>query len=187
MAAAGMQVFQLRAKGIPDADFLEIALKLRKILRSRLLLINDRVDIAALAGADGVHLGQDDVPVACARLILGEAKTVGISAGTRSEVLRAIRSRPDYVSLGPAFSTKTKRDAGNGLGPGKIRALARHIPGKTVRVAVGGITADNVGIILRCGVDAVASASGLLRGPDRKREVKRFMKAVRTTRAALRE
>ncbi len=179
IARAGVRVFQLRAKKLPDRSVAVLAASLKKALRNRILLINDRVDIALLASADGVHVGQDDAPVAFARRALGSRRIVGVSAGDPAEVRRALKCDPDYVSLGPVFFTKTKRNAGKGLGPEGIRLLSRMIPEGRIRVAVGGITADNVGIILRCGIDAVAVASGLSAGAARKR----LLRAVKAAKA----
>ena len=182
IARAGVRLFQLRAKGLPDKAVASLAGSLKRALRKQILLVNDRVDIALLAKADGVHVGQEDAPITFARRALGERRVVGVSAGNPAEVRRAAKGDPDYVSLGPAFSTRTKPDAGRPLGPEGICRLSSMIPGGMIRVAVGGITADNVGIILRCGIDAVAVAFGLSAGPDRGR----LLRAVKAAKAGQR-
>jgi len=156
---AGVRVFQLRAKDLPDAAFVRLARDIMGALHGRLMLVNDRCDVALAAGAHGVHLGQDDLPVAVARRILGHGAVIGLSAGNTAEVRKAVAQRPDYVSIGPVFRTRTKGDAGPSLGPGGYARLSRLVPPGIPRVAVGGLTPHNVSSLSPAAVDAVAAAS----------------------------
>jgi len=155
----GVRVFQLRAKLLSDAAFTRLARAVLRVLPGRLLLVNDRCDIALVAGAGGVHLGQDDLPVAVARRILGRGAVVGLSAGNAAEALRAVAQRPDYISIGPVFRTRTKGNAGHPLGPRGYTRLSKLVPPGIPRVAVGGLTPHNVSSLSSATVDAVAAAS----------------------------
>jgi thiamine-phosphate pyrophosphorylase len=180
LVSGGIRVFQLRAKKLADRDFLDLALRLKDVIPGRGLFINDRCDIAAMSGAGGIHLGIDDVPPAAARRLLGSGVAIGLSAGTRGELARALAARPDYVSLGPAFQTRTKIDAGMALGRAGFARLARlaRCRGARVVLAVGGVTADNVGGLLSSGADAVAVAGVWWRSADPARAAGELVAAV---------
>jgi thiamine-phosphate pyrophosphorylase len=178
----GVRVFQLRLKGASDREVLGVAMALRRALGGCTLVLNDRCDLAAAAGADGVHLGQDDLPVGAARRLLGPGAWIGLSAGTPGEVARAVKARPDYLSLGPAFSTRTKRDAGRALGAGGFRRLAGLAGRGCPVLAVGGIRPDNVGDLIGYGATGVAAASWLTRAAHPERAARRLMKAVSAAR-----
>jgi thiamine-phosphate pyrophosphorylase len=170
-------------KGAPDRAILEAAARVRRMIGGRCaLVLNDRCDLAAAAAADGVHLGQEDLPAAAARRLLGARAIIGLSAGTPAEVARAIRERPDYLSLGPAFPTGTKRDAGPALGAAGFRRLAARAGRRCPLLAVGGIRPDNVGDLIRSGANAVAVASWLIRARAPRRAARRLMEAVRAAR-----
>ena len=158
---AGLACVQLREKTLSTRDFLDQALALKPILRSAgiPLLINDRVDIALAAGADGVHLGQTDMPYAAARRLLGPSAVIGLSVETWEDVTAAQDLDVDYLGVSPIFATPTKTDTKSpwGLeGLARIRAWSRH-----PLVAIGGLNAANAPAIIRAGADAVAVVSAI--------------------------
>jgi len=175
----GVRVFQLRLKGVPDREILATAARLRRVLRGCTLVINDRCDLARVAGADGVHLGQDDLPPAGARRLLGGGAWVGISAGSPREVAAAAAARPDYIRNFPAFTTRTKRDAGRALGLRGFRRLAALTGGRFPLLAVGGIRPDNVGDLIGNGATAVAVASWLTSTKDPERAARQLVEVAR--------
>jgi thiamine-phosphate pyrophosphorylase len=141
----GAAVVQLRIKSAGAGEFLRVAREARRICAGRAqLIINDRPDIARLAEADGVHLGQEDLPVAAARAIVGPKVLVGVSTHSAEEIDGALAAHADYIGFGPIFETKSK--PGAPLPPPRgIRGLqaALERAGQTPVVAIGGITAAN--------------------------------------------
>ena len=163
---AGIACVQLREKTASTREFLNQALALKPILDSAgiPLIINDRVDIALAAGADGVHLGQTDMPYDTARRMLGPDAIIGLSVETRKDVSAAQDLDVDYLGVSPIFATPTKTDTGSpwGLdGLAKIRAYSRH-----ALVAIGGLNTDNAADIIRAGADAVAVVSAICSADD---------------------
>lgn len=128
------------------------------------LLVNDRVDVAFLCGADGAHVGQEDLPAAAARRLLPRPAILGVSVSTLEEAERAARDGADYLGVGPVFATGTKKDAGAPLGLEAIAALvqAASLP----VVAIGGIDYENVAAVLRTGVAGVAVVSAVSGAAD---------------------
>ncbi len=123
------------------------------------LVMNDRADLAALAGWNAVHLGQDDLPPAAARSVIGPAAIVGLSTHTDEQVLSALAEAPDYIAVGPVFSTSTKADAAPVVGLEGLRR-ARSLTQLPI-VAIGGITLANARAIFEAGADSIALISGL--------------------------
>jgi thiamine-phosphate pyrophosphorylase len=138
------------------------------------LIINDYVDIAKAVDADGVHLGQDDMPVEEARKVLGKRKVIGISTHSLAQAVSAEQSGADYIGFGPVFQTLTK-DAGRPKGIDGLMKIRKqiHIP----VVAIGGITWENVNEVLESGADACAISAGILRG-DIQKNVKKFIDTI---------
>lgn len=128
------------------------------------LLVNDRVDIALLCGADGAHVGQEDLPAAMARRLLPPPALLGVSVSSLEEAERAARDGADYLGVGPVFATGTKKDAGCPLGLAAIAALVRSAPLPVV--AIGGIDYENVAAVARTGVAGVAVVSAVTRASD---------------------
>jgi len=128
-------------------------------------LINDRVDIALMAGADGVHLGQDDIPAAECRYLLGPQAIIGFSTHNIEQAKAAIKLPVNYVAIGPIFSTNTKVDTAPVVGLDGIRKVRRAI-GKFPLVAIGGITAENLGAVFAAGADSAAMISDFYRGNE---------------------
>jgi thiamine-phosphate pyrophosphorylase len=158
----------LRAKGMPDDRLFAVAVEFVDICRDlgALSIINDRVDIAATAGADGVHLGQDDLPIEQARRLQLSPLIVGKSTHNDSELERAVAAMPSYVSLGPAFATATKPKIET-AGPDYIRhGLKRLAETGVSHVAIGGITHENVELLLRAGAQRVAVCGAVTEAPS---------------------
>jgi len=139
-----------------------------------IFIVNDYIDIAMAVKADGVHLGQEDMPVKEARKIIGKNRIIGVSTHSIKQAVEAQESGADYIGFGPIFHTGTK-NAGKPKGPA-ASALVRkkvHIP----VVAIGGITCENVNELIKAGADAVAVASGILSG-NIKTNTKKFLDAI---------
>ncbi len=165
LLSAGARVLQLRLKAIPAREFLSAASAVAQLCRAHqaLFIVNDRADIAMLAGADGVHLGQEDLPLAAARALVGPGMMIGISTHSIAQALAAERGGADYVGFGPMFAGGTKHSsAGQGLD--NLRAV--RVVAKLPIVAIGGITQDNAAEVLGAGADAVAIISDVVGAND---------------------
>jgi thiamine-phosphate diphosphorylase len=167
LSAGGATLVQLREKNLTPAEFYLEARAAIEIARQNGLriIINDRVDIAAALDADGVHLGQGDLPPQAARDLLGEAVIIGFSTHNLDQAREAIRLPINYLAIGPVFETSTKKDTEPVVGLDAIREL-RGIAGDLPLVAIGGITAENAGQVLDAGADSVAVISALLAAPN---------------------
>ncbi|OGP10093.1 MAG: thiamine-phosphate diphosphorylase [Deltaproteobacteria bacterium RIFCSPLOWO2_12_FULL_43_16] len=178
LIAGGAKIVQLRVKRLSSKVFLKSARIIRKITRdsSAIFIVNDRVDIALLAEADGVHLGQDDLPVKEARKLLGNNKIIGYSTHNIREALEAVRLPVDYISFGPIFLTKTKHDAQT---PKGIQGLAEVRKAVDIPiVAIGGITETNMIHVFQEGADSVAMISDILTASDISKKVNRLIRIV---------
>ena len=162
----GVKIVQLREKEISDREYLEKAIELRKVCEKNgvIFIVNDRIDIAIASDSDGVHLGQDDMPVEYARKILGNNKIIGISAGNEKELEYAIKSEVDYISPGPVFSTSTKKDAGKPIGVEFVK-LALEKTEKPI-IPIGGINTHNIQELSKIGINKVAVISAILNSRD---------------------
>lgn len=130
------------------------------------LLVNDRVDVALAVGAEGVHLGQRDLPVAVARRLMGADAVVGLSVDTAAEAKAAADLEVDYVALGPVFATATKPDAGPVVGVEGVRATRQALGDATALVVIGGITPENATAATAAGGDCVAVISSIVGARD---------------------
>lgn len=161
----GVTLVQYRAKTASSAEMYAEALQLKALCDSFNvpLIINDRLDIAMAVGAAGVHLGQDDLPCAAARKILGEDYIIGVSAHNPAEAKAALQSGADYLGCGAVFGTATKADVQK-LGTDGLAAIckAKGLP----VVGIGGVTADNYREVRAAGADGAAIVSGILAQPD---------------------
>lgn len=173
---AGIHCIQYREKGKPRRELYETALHLRKITRSHhaTLIINDHADIALAVDADGVHLGQDDLPLDAARRIMGN-RLIGISTHTLMQAHEAARGGADYIGFGPVFRTSTK-DAGPPVGVDNLRLIKQNVPIPVV--AIGGIGLANLDSVLETGADAVAVATAICRG-DMEENTKNLIRRIR--------
>ncbi|OGQ44802.1 MAG: thiamine-phosphate diphosphorylase [Deltaproteobacteria bacterium RIFCSPLOWO2_02_44_9] len=171
----GAKILQLRAKSLSSKEFLETARIIRKITKDKgtVFIVNDRVDIALLTDADGVHLGQGDLPVKEARRLLGNNKIIGYSTHNLREALEAVRLPVDYISFGPIFPTKTKEDAQT---PKGLKLLSEVRKAVVIPiVAIGGITETNMFHVLKEGVESVAMISEILTVKDISQKINRVI------------
>lgn len=175
---AGVTLVQLRAKKLKTREFLEMSLKVTEILRLKNipLIINDRVDIALSCGADGVHLGQHDLPVPIARNILGRNKVIGFSVNTAKEAIKAEEQGADYLGVGPIFFTQTKEDLRPLLGLKGFRDIRKkaNLP----ILAIGGINAENAKELIEAGADGVAVVSAILMAEDIRQATRELKEAI---------
>jgi thiamine-phosphate pyrophosphorylase len=174
---AGIRFIQYRDKTSARRAIFEEALKLRRLTRRyrATLVINDHPDIALAADADGVHLGQDDLPLREARKIMGR-KIVGISTHDLAQAEEAEKEGADYIGFGPVFHTTTK-DAGTPRGLGLLREIRENV--RIPVVAIGGINMDNIEAVLDAGADAVAMATAICEG-DLAGNARRFADFLRS-------
>jgi len=166
LAAGGARFIQIRDKNVSGREFYESALSALEIARSVgvKIIINDRVDIALAIRADGVHLGQDDLPPAEARKILGENAIVGFSTHTVEQALAAANEPIDYIAIGPIYPTTSKTNPDDVLGISGLKMVRQAIPAIQL-VAIGGITHANISDVFATGADSAAVISYLLNEP----------------------
>lgn len=174
----GADCLQLREKNLPDANFLVAAKQLVDLCHRHnvLCIINDRPDIALLCNADGLHLGQDDLPASHARKILGNQKIIGVSTHNLEQARQAVLDGADYIGVGPIFKSPTKpRDFVAGLE--YAAAAARHIA--IPKVAIAGIGPDNIAQVLAAGIFSVAVTAAVT-GCDNVKEAAQNLKKLLT-------
>lgn len=161
----GVTLVQLREKAVSSREFLDIALRVKEITtRYRIpLIINDRLDIALAIDADGLHIGQDDLPLPLARKLFGENKIIGVSAHTLDEALSAERQGADYLGVGAIYPTPTKPDALT-VSLKQLAEIKKSIAIPVV--AIGGINAENASDIMTTGIDGVSIVSAILGKQD---------------------
>jgi thiamine-phosphate pyrophosphorylase len=182
LIAGGARLIQLRDKNSSPRDFYhQAAAALRLARESEVrLIINDRVDIALALKADGVHLGQTDLPVECARRLLGEGAIVGLSTHNLEQAEKASALPVDYVAFGPVFGTQTKVNPDPTVGLKSLSKI-RSVVGDLPLVAIGGINSTSVKEVLEAGADTVAVISSLLSEPLRIEENTRALLALSST------
>lgn len=172
-AAGGAHVFQLREKSLSDAELLARARMVRRVTQETgtLFIVNDRPDIAVLADADGVHLGQDDLPAAAARRILGPDKLIGVSTHSIEQIHRAVLAGADYLGVGPVFPSTTKSfDTLAGIDFVRAAVEATALP----RFALGGITPANVHHVTEAGLRRVAVSAAVTTAEEPRQIAARF-------------
>jgi len=176
LISGGATLIQLREKHSSPREFYDNARAALITARESTvrLVINDRVDIALALKADGVHLGQSDLPVEAARRLLGERAIIGISTHDLAQVKLAARMPVDYVAFGPIFATATKGNPDPIVGLNALRE-ARAILSSLPLIAIGGITIRNAPVVFAAGADSVATIAGLLSDPSRIEENARLM------------
>jgi thiamine-phosphate pyrophosphorylase len=179
LAAGGATIIQLREKVASPRQFYEAAVEAMRVAR-RLgvqIIINDRTDIAIAVGADGVHLGQYDLPPQQARLLLGEYRVIGFSTHNLKQALEADSAPVDYIALGPIFHTATKENPDPVVGLELIREVKSRI--SKPLVAIGGITLDHARSVIAAGADSLAIISDLLSIGDLTQRTRAFFDRVR--------
>lgn len=164
--AGGVTVVQLRQKGGSTRAMVELGLALRDLTRETgvALIVNDRLDVALAVDADGLHVGQDDLPAVMARRLLGPERLLGVSAATSDEARAAAADGADYVGVGSVYATGSKADAGAPIGLEGLTAVAEavHLP----VVAIGGIGPGRAADCIRHGADGVAVISAIVSQPE---------------------
>jgi thiamine-phosphate pyrophosphorylase len=178
---AGVRWVQYREKGLSRRARYEEARRLRDLTRTvgALLIVNDELDLAVAVEADGLHLGQEDLPLPLARRHLGRGRLIGISTHTLEEAMQAARDGADYLAVGPVFPTATKsvREPVGCAAIQRVRA-AVSLP----LVAIGGITPDNAGAVVRAGADSLAVVSAVCGAADIRSVVEAFDRVIETAR-----
>ena len=161
----GAGFIQLREKHLSPREFYREAEDALKIARERgvRLVVNDRADIALALGADGVHLGQDDMPAAAARSLLGERAIIGCSTHSVEQAIEAAHMPVSYVAIGPVFATVSKEKPDPVVGLEGVRRVREAVGRSMPLVAIGGITRDNARSVLDAGADSVAVIGALLK------------------------
>lgn len=174
---AGVTMVQLREKNTEGKEFLEKALKLRELTRKYnvAFIINDRVDIALLCDADGVHVGQSDIDAVSVRKLIGKDKIIGVSARSVAEAQKAKADGADYIGIGAMFSTSTKLDAKD-VSFDTLREMTSQVD--IPFVLIGGITLDNVCKLKEFNPDGYAIVSGILKADDIYYRVSQWLKKI---------
>jgi len=162
----GATVIQFRDKEMEDAEAIEICQKIHKLTKKKGVpfIVNDRIEVAKVIGADGVHLGQEDLPLGFARKVLGKDKIIGVSIKTVKQALKAVEEGADYLGVGSIYPTATKSDAGEALGITRLKEIKKSV--NIPIVAIGGINENNLEEVLWAGADGVAVISAVVTAPD---------------------
>ena len=159
--AGGADTIQLREKGGSTKEMISAARQMQALCRKAgvTFIVNDRVDVALAARADGIHLGQDDFPIPLARKLMGEEAIIGGSAGTLEEARTCLMEGADYIGFGPVYSTASKVDAGPAGGLDLLRQVVEAIPLSII--AIGGITTANTPLVMKAGAHGIAVISAV--------------------------
>ena len=162
----GVTLVQVREKSISTREFYNVALEVKEVTKHYKvpIIINDRIDIAQAIDAEGVHLGQSDMPIKFARKILGEEKIIGISAGNVKEAVEAERDGADYLGIGTVFYTGTKKDIKTPIGIEGLKEVCNSV--KIPSVAIGGIDETNFKEVLSTGINGISVISAILGKDD---------------------
>ena len=174
----GSKIIQLREKEYPKRDLYNLALKFKEITSRAgvLLIINDHLDIALAVDADGVHLGQEDLPVQAARRLASEL-LIGASSHSLEQALQAQKDGADYINIGPIFSTKTKEGVESVLGPETIAKISPQI--RVPFTVMGGINEENIDQVLAYGARRVAMVTAITKAADITAKVKSLKEKIR--------
>lgn len=178
--SGGARFLQLRAKTLPSSVFLEVCDAVVALAHEAgaLVIVNDRVDLARLSGASGVHVGQDDLPVAEARALLGTEAVIGFSTHSVAQIESALRQPSSYVAVGPVFGTRTKATGYEAVGL-RLVSDAVGLCGERPVVAIGGITLENAASVIGAGAACVAVIGDLLAGGKPEERVRAYCRALR--------
>lgn len=162
----GADAIQLRAKGLPTRELVDLGRRVRELTHAAgiLFIVNDRADLAVALDADGVHVGPDDLPPDLARRVVGPERLVGFSAGSVEEARYGRAAGVDYLGVGAIYGTQTKADAGEPVGPGLIAAIKREVDLPVV--GIGGITPENAAPVIAAGADGVAVIRAIVAAED---------------------
>jgi thiamine-phosphate pyrophosphorylase len=181
---AGVRLLQYRHKAASSRELLESSkrLSVELVPRGIRCIVNDRADLACLAGASGVHVGQEDLSVEEARAVVGPDRLVGISTHDRAQFEQAAATSADYIAVGPVFSTSTKANLDPVVGTEFIRQV-RPLTDKPI-VAIGGIRLELAAEVVRAGADSVAVISDILRAPDPGERARQFLEMLAAAKPA---
>ena len=174
----GVTMVQLREKDIATRDFIALALRLKDVLKPYgvPLIINDRVDVALASGAEGVHIGQSDMPYAIARKLLGPSKIIGLSVENFEHIEEANSLDVDYIGVSPVFATPTKTDTAEPFGLDGLRKAVRMSVHPTV--AIGGMNERTAADVMACGTNGIAVVSAIVCAPDPKESSKNLLQII---------
>ena len=175
----GSRIIQLREKEWDKKELYELAFEFRRrtLESNALLIINDHLDVALAADADGVHLGQEDLPIPAARRIAPDL-ILGASSHSLEEALKAEKEGADYVNIGPIFPTKTKKGMTRILGPDAIRKISPHL--NVPFTTMGGISLENISQVLEAGARRVAMVTGVTRARDMTKRVIELRRMIKS-------
>jgi thiamine-phosphate pyrophosphorylase len=178
LAEAGVRLMQYRNKAAPARELLQVSRGLASLLSPLLVsfIVNDRPDVAALSGADGVHVGQEDLSPEQARAVVGERKWVGVSTHNLDQFRAAAATTADYIAVGPIFATQSKANPDPVVGTKLIRKV-RALTEKPI-IAIGGITLETAASVIEAGADSVAVISDILRAPNGGQRAKQYLDAL---------
>lgn len=181
--AAGARLFQYRDKMATGKELLQVSRLLaeRLVSRGASFLVNDRPDVAVLAGASGAHLGQEDVSPEDGRAILGASRLLGVSTHNREQFEVAMKTSADYIAVGPIFPTGSKQNPDPVVGTGLLKEL-RRLTEKPI-VAIGGITLERAGEVIEAGADSAAVISDILGAADPGERARQFLDALGAARS----
>jgi thiamine-phosphate pyrophosphorylase len=184
LAEAGVRLLQYRNKPASAGKYLESSRELAEMLvpRGVTFLVNDRPDVAFLAGASGVHVGQEDLDVEQARCVVGRDKLVGVSTHNLEQLDRAAASSADYIAVGPLFGTSSKTNPDPVVGLAFLRR-ARGLTEKPI-VAIGGITVERAAAAIEAGADSVAVISGILSAADPAERARQYITVLEAAKHA---
>lgn len=173
----GVTMLQLREKNASGKEFLDTAMKLRDLTKKYNVkfIINDRVDIAVLCDADGVHVGQSDIPADKVRKLIGKNKIVGVSARTVEEAMKAKEDGADYLGVGAMFKTTTKLDA-KSVTVDKLSEIKKAV--NLPIVAIGGLSLDNIDKLKQCKIEGYAVISAILKANDIRLECEKWVNKI---------
>ena len=162
----GASLIQLREKDISSRGFYELAVQIKKLVNSYNvpLIINDRIDIALAVEADGLHIGQEDIPLGIARKIMGPDKIIGYSVSNLEQAIFGEKNGADYLGAGPVYPTGSKADAGAPIGTRNLKAIKERV--SIPVVAIGGVSSANISEVRKTGVDGVSVISAILGSQD---------------------
>lgn len=171
----GVTLVQIREKNVSSKEFYQIALKVQKITREYNvpLIVNDRLDIALAIDADGLHIGQEDLPIEVARKILGKDKILGYSVSNREEAVYGEKMGADYLGAGAVFTTGSKKDIGEPIGIEGLKRIKESV--RIPVVAIGGVGMDNLEKVKETGVDGIAVISAILSREDTYKAAKELV------------
>jgi thiamine-phosphate pyrophosphorylase len=181
----GVTVVQIREKEADTRDFVQEALAVGHLLKARgiPMIVNDRIDVALAVSADGVHLGQKDMPIAMARKILGPEMIIGISAESVADAVTAEKAGADYLGVSPIYATPTKTDTAAALGLEGLRQIRASVD--LPLVGIGGLNAGNAAEAIRHGADGVAVVSAIVSADDPEKAARELSRIVAEARCSM--